>query len=203
VGARGLLAGAFFGMDALLPLSLSTLHHYSPAAAGVPLTAGALGWAVASQLQGRRPDVSRVVLLRLGFVLLALGLAGTALVAVPDVPGWPSYLTWGVAGLGMGFGMPSLSVLLLGQSPEHRRGADSAAFQIADVTGSALCVGIVGVLVAAAAAGQLSLSAAVLAAVGLLAGLAALGAVMASRTGAVPCSPESAAAPSAPTLAGS
>jgi len=202
MGARGLLAGAFFGMDALLPLSLSTLHHYSPAAAGVPLTAGALGWAVASQLQGRRPDVSRVALLRLGFVLLALGLAGTALVAVPDLPGWPSYLTWGVAGLGMGFGMPSLSVLLLGQSPEHRRGADSAAFQIADVTGSALCVGIVGVLVAAAAAGQLSLSAAVLAAVGLLAGLAALGAVMASRTGAVPSSPESAAAPSAPTLAG-
>jgi MFS family permease len=201
VGARGLLAGAFFGMDALLPLSLTELHGYDPTAAGVPLTAGALGWAVASQLQGRRPDVSRVVLLRLGFVLLALGLAGTALVAVPQVPGWPSYLTWGVAGLGMGLGMPSLSILLLAQSPEHRRGADSAAFQIADVTGSALCVGVVGVLVAAAAAGQLSLSTAVLGAVVLLAGLAALGAATASRTGALIGSPESAAVPTAPTLA--
>ena len=55
VAARGLLAGAFFGMDALLPLALTQLHGYSPAAAGIPLTAGALGWATASQLQGRRP----------------------------------------------------------------------------------------------------------------------------------------------------
>jgi hypothetical protein len=200
VGARGLLAGAFFGMDALLPLSLTELHGYAPAAAGVPLTAGALGWAVASQLQGRRPDVSRTVLLRLGFLLLAVGLAGTALVAVPDLPGWPSYLTWGVAGLGMGLGMPSLSILLLGQSPAQRRGADSAALQIADVTGSALCVGVVGVLVAAAAAGQMSLSAAVLGAVALLAALAVLGAATARRAGAV--SPESVAARAAPTLAG-
>ena len=55
VAARGLLAGAFFGVDALLPLALARLHGYGPAAAGVPLTAGALGWAAASQLQGRRP----------------------------------------------------------------------------------------------------------------------------------------------------
>jgi hypothetical protein len=202
VGARGLLAGAFFGMDALLPLSLTELHGYAPAAAGVPLTAGALGWAVASQLQGRRPDVSRVVLLRLGFLLLALGLAGTAVVAVPGGPGWPTYLTWGVAGLGMGLGMPSLSILLLAQSPEHRRGADSAALQIADVTGSALCVGVVGVLVAAAAAGQLSLSAAVLCAVALLAALPVLGVLTGSKAGALTGSPESATAPCAPTLAG-
>jgi len=39
VGARGVLAGAFFGMDALLPLSLTELHGYSPTAAGIPLTA--------------------------------------------------------------------------------------------------------------------------------------------------------------------
>jgi MFS family permease len=191
VGARGLLAGAFFGMDALLPLSLTQLHGYSPTAAGVPLTAGALGWALASQLQGRRPDVARVVLLRIGFVLLAVGLAGTALVAVPGLPGWPSFLTWAVAGLGMGLGMPSLSVLLLGQSPEHRRGADSAALQIADVTGSALCIGVVGVLIAASAASLVSLQVAVLLAVGVLAALALVGAWVAPR----------AAAPAVPTAA--
>jgi MFS family permease len=184
IGSRGLLAGAFFGMDALLPLSLTELHGYSPTTAGIPLTAGALGWAVASQLQSRRPDVARVVLLRLGFLLLAAGVAGTALVAVPALGGWPSYLTWAVAGLGMGLGMPSLSVLLLDQSPEHRRGADSAAFQIADVTGSALSVGIVGVLVAAAATGLLALPTAVLAASVVLVALAVLGAVLAPRAGA-------------------
>jgi MFS family permease len=201
VGARGLLAGAFFGMDTLLPLTLTQLHGYSPAAAGVPLTAGALGWAVASQVQGRMPHLPRVVLLRLGFLLLAAGLAATAVVAIPGVGGWPAYLSWGVAGLGMGLGMPSVGVLLLDQSAEDRRGADSAAFQIADVTGSALCVGAVGVLVAAATAGLLTLPAAVAVSVAVLTLLALVGAGVAPRAGAAVGSPESAAVASAPTLA--
>ncbi|MGZ4565542.1 MAG: MFS transporter [Blastococcus sp.] len=194
IATRGLLAGAFSGMEALLPLALTRLHGYSPAASGVPLTAGALGWAIASQLQGRRPAVSRVLLLRIGVVLLAAGLAATAWIAVPGVGGWPAYLSWGVAGLGMGLGMPSVGVLLLDQSPEDRRGADSASFQIGDVTGSALCVGVVGVLVAASTAGLLPLRAAVLGAVVLVAALAALGALLAPRAGA-PQAPGRAAEP--------
>ena len=201
IGGRGLLAGAFFGMDALLPLALTQLHGYDPASAGIPLTAGALGWAVASQLQGRRPDVPRVVLLRTGFLLLAAGLAGTAVVAVPGIGGWPSYLTWAVAGLGMGLGMPSLSVLLLDQSPEHRRGADSAAFQVADVTACALSVGIVGILIAASTAALLTLPTAVFAATAVLTAVALLGAVLAPRAGA-PVAATGQAAP-ATTLASS
>ncbi|SFO88567.1 Predicted arabinose efflux permease, MFS family [Geodermatophilus dictyosporus] len=183
VASRGLLAGAFFGMDALLPLALTELHGAGPTAAGVPLTAGAVGWALASQLQGRRPGASRLVLLRAGFLLLATGTAATAVVAAPVSGAWPAYLTWAVAGLGMGLGMPSVGVLLLERSPEHRRGADSAAFQIADVAGSALAVGLVGVLVAAATAGVLPLAAAVVVATAVLAGLALLGAAVCGRAG--------------------
>jgi MFS family permease len=191
VASRGLLAGAFFGMDALLPLTLTSVHGYGPTAAGIPLTAGALGWAVASNLQGRFPDLPRERLLRAGFVLLALGLSGTALAAVPALGGWPAYPFWAVAGLGMGLGMPSVGVLLLNQSPEHRRGADSAALQIADVTASALCVGSAGVLVAAATAGLVSLPAAVGASVAVFTLVALLGLTVAGRaaapaTGAVP-----------------
>jgi MFS family permease len=180
VASRGLLAGAFFAGDALVPLTLTQLHGFSPTAAGVPLTAGALGWAVASQLQGRSPGASRVRLLRAGFLLLAAGLAGTALVALPS-GGWVAYPAWAVAGLGMGLGMPSVGVLLLDQSPEHRRGADSAALQIADVTGSALCIGLAGVLVAAATAGSLALATAVPVAYGAAAVLALTGAALAGR----------------------
>ena len=190
VAARGLLAGSFFGMDALLPLTLGAVHGYSPTAAGIPLTAGAVGWAVASHLQGRRPGASRVRLLRLGFVFLALGLAGTAVTAVPGVGGWPAYLTWAVAGLGMGLGMPSVGVLLLASSPEHRRGADSAAFNIADVTGAALCVGLTGVLVAAAAAGLLPLRGVVLAVAAVFTALAVAGALLASRAAAPVAAPD-------------
>ena len=142
------------------------------------------------------------MLLRIGFVLLAVGIAATALVAVPGAGGWPAYLTWGVAGLGMGLGMPSVGVLLLDQSPEHRRGADSAAFQIADVTGSALAIGAVGVLVAAAASGALALQTAVLVSVAVLAALAVVGVFVAPRAGA--SAPGAQAVPPSPasTLAG-
>ena len=154
VASRGLLAGAFFGMDALLPLTLTAGARLQPDAAGIPLTAGAIGWAVASQLQGRLPDVPRERLLRAGFALLAARPGRhRARGRARRSAGWPAYLIWAVAGLGMGLGMPSVGVLLLDQSPEHRRGADSAALQIADVTASALCIGLAGVLVAAATAG--------------------------------------------------
>ncbi len=184
VASRGLLAGAFFGMDALLPLTLTAVHGFGATAAGIPLTAGAVGWAAASQLQGRFPDAPRARLLRLGFALLALGLGGTALAAVPALGGWPAYLTWAVAGLGMGFGMPSVGVLLLDQSPERRRGADSAALQISDVTASALCIGLAGVLVSAAAAGALTLPVAILCSVGAFTLLALVGVRVAGRAAA-------------------
>jgi MFS family permease len=171
-------------MDALLPLTLTSVHGYSPTAAGIPLTAGALGWATASNLQGRFPDLPRERLLRIGAALLALGLAGTALAALPALGGWPAYPFWAVSGLGMGLGMPSVGVLLLNQSPEHRRGADSAALQIADVTASALCIGLAGVLVAAATAGLVSLPAAIVVSVAVFTAVALLCVAVAGRAAA-------------------
>jgi MFS family permease len=186
VASRGLLAGAFFGMDALLPLALTSVHGYSPTAAGIPLTAGAFGWCLASNLQGRLPGVPRERLLRAGFALLALGLAGSALAAVPALGGWPASPFWALAGLGMGLGMPSVAVLLLDQSPEHRRGADSAALQISDVTASALCIGLAGVLIAAATADLVSLPVAIIASASVFTAVAVLGGVVAGRAAAPP-----------------
>jgi hypothetical protein len=85
----------------------------------------------------------------------------------------------------MGLGMPSVGVLLLDQSPEAERGANSAALQISDVTGSALCVGLSGVLVAGAADSGGPLWPAVLAAVAVLTVPALVGARVAGRTVAV------------------
>ena len=48
-------------------------------------------------------------MLRAGFVLLALGLAATASVAVPGLGGWPAYLSWFVAGIGMGLAIAGLA----------------------------------------------------------------------------------------------
>ena len=209
VAARGLLAGSFFGVDVLLPLALTQVHGLGPTAAGLPLTAGALGWSLASQLQGRRPDLSRVLLLRVAFVLIAVGVAGTALALVPGTGGWTAYLSWSIAGLGMGLGMPSVAILLLEFSPEHRRGADSAAMQIADVVGAALCIGLTGVLVAAGSAGTIPMTTALLVAIAVFTAVAVAGALVAGRAARVISgTPDagrlgSGASPSASTLAAS
>lgn len=182
VASRGLLAGAFFGMDALIPFVLTEQHGWSAATAGLPLTAGAVGWVVAAQLQGRWPDLPRQRVLRAGCLVLALGLAATAAIAVPGLGGWPTYLTWGLAGIGMGLAMPSVGVLLLDQSPEAERGSNSAALQISDVTASALAVGASGLLVAGAVDGSGPVWPAVVAAVAVLTLPALLGAGIAGRT---------------------
>lgn len=198
VASRGLLAGAFFGMDALIPFVLTEQHGWSAATAGLPLTAGAVGWVVAAQLQGRWPDLPRQRVLRAGCLVLAVGLAATAAIAVPGLGGWPTYLTWGLAGIGMGLGMPSVGVLLLDQSPEAQRGANSAALQISDVTASALCVGLAGLLVAGAADGTGPLWPAVVAAVAVLTVPALLGAGIAGRTASPGPSPGSSPGQGAP-----
>jgi MFS family permease len=155
VGFRGLLAGAFFSVESLVPLTLTLNHGYSPTAAGVPLTFGALGWAAGSFWQGRRPDVPRHRLVRIGFGLVAVAAAGMAVVAQPWSPAWVIYPVWVAGGCGMGLAMSSLSVLLLLFSPPAERGVNSSALQLSDSVASALCIGLAGALVAASARGVL------------------------------------------------
>ncbi|MBA3417487.1 MAG: MFS transporter [Geodermatophilaceae bacterium] len=161
IAFRGMLAGAFFAVDALLPLTLTAVHGYSPTAAGIPLMAGAVGWSTGSWLQGRSPDVPRYLLLRAGFALVALSCTAMVLIVLPVGMGWTAYPIWFVAGLGMGLAMPSVGVLLLELSPPEQRGANSAAMQISDVIAAALCIGFGGVLVAASENGLLPLPIAV------------------------------------------
>ncbi|SDC61906.1 MFS transporter [Actinokineospora iranica] len=146
--ARGLFAGAFFGVEAFVPLTLTSVHGFSPALAGLPLTVGALGWSLASAWQGRRPEIQRTTLIRRGFVILAAGLALMPLVAAPWGPPWLAAALWVVCGAGMGMSFPAISVLALARSAEHERGFTSSALQVADMIFSAALVGFAGVLLA-------------------------------------------------------
>jgi hypothetical protein len=55
---------------------------------------------------------------------------------------------WLVAGLGMGLGVTSLSVLLLECSPVAEQGANSAALQVSDSLGSIIMLGLAGAVFA-------------------------------------------------------
>jgi MFS family permease len=155
IAYRGILAGTFFGMESVVPLTLSVQWHYSPTASGVPLMLTALSWAAGSWVQGRRPDVDRVLLVRAGLLLMSVAGVIMALVALRVVAGWAAYLGWPVAGLGAGFALTSVSVVLLECSDDADRGSNSAALQLSDSSMSAVCTAFAGTLVALAAHGRI------------------------------------------------
>jgi hypothetical protein len=185
IALRGLLAGTFFGVESLIPLSLSVQHGYGATAAGLPLAVSGFSWSLGSWWQGRVDDAvqpgRRVVLVRAGFVLNAAGAAIMALAAVPGLPGGLAYPAWLLAGLGAGLTMSSVSVLMLKYTTDADRGADSAALQLSDATASALTTGLAGVLVAAAARGTIGYTTAFVGLDITLCGLALVGAVAGGR----------------------
>src|SRR5918997_2248259 len=93
--SRGLLAGAFVGAEAFIPLMLVEERGVALVLAGAALTVGSVGWTVGSWLQSRPwLKIRRDRLIALGCLSLALGLTGTALVAfLPDL----SYVLVGVS----------------------------------------------------------------------------------------------------------
>jgi hypothetical protein len=174
VAFRGVLAGAFFGMEALVPLTLTIEHHYSATMSGLPLTLTAVSWAAASQLQGHWRQPNRPLLVAIGLALTALAGAGMALVASGVLGGWAAFVAWPVAGFGAGFALTSASVVMLEFTTDADRGSDSSSLQLADSSASALCTAFAGALVAAAAHGRISYHVGLASVFAVLAVLAAL-----------------------------
>ncbi|MFB9675630.1 MFS transporter [Streptosporangium vulgare] len=143
---RGVLASAFFGVNAFIPLFLTKVHGFSVVEAGVALTLGALGWSSGSYLQTRR-SYDRPLLVRIGAAAITTGILMTLLALVPGVGGWVTVPAWVVAGFGMGLGMTSVNVTAMHQSPDAEQGANSAALQVVDTLGSAITIGVGGGLV--------------------------------------------------------
>jgi MFS family permease len=154
---RGVAAGAFFATEAFIPLMMVTQRHLSPTLAGLTLTSGGLSWAFGSWLQGR-PGAERYRerLIRLGFLLTAVAIAGAALVLLPAAPTWSAALAWVFGGVGMGLAIASISVLMMKLSPPEAAGANSASLQMSDALGNVLLVGLAGVLFSALGGGAVA-----------------------------------------------
>lgn len=182
---RGLLSGAFFGVEAVVPLSLTLQHHYGATLSGVPLAFAGCTWAVGSWWQGRTVDgdemARRVRLVRSGFAELGVAAALVAYVSQTGSAAWLMYPAWALAGLGAGLTMSSFGVLMLRFTDDANRGADSAALQLSDSTGSAVTTGVAGALVAAAARGAVSYGAAFAILDVAMAAVAVLGVLCAGR----------------------
>jgi MFS family permease len=147
---RGVLAGAFFGAEAFLPLMLVEERSLATTLAGASLTGAALTWSLGAWIQGRPGlRVERARLLVAGFLLVLAGVALAALATSDAVPVVTAAVGWALAGLGMGLGLTSLSVLVLELSPAHAQGANSSALQVSDALGSIVLIGTAGAVFAA------------------------------------------------------
>ncbi|QJW34855.1 MFS transporter [Cellulosimicrobium protaetiae] len=147
IAIRGLVAAAFTGAEVLLPLLLSHERGLAPSLAGAVLTFGAVGWSTGSWLRGRATwGLAHAGYVRLGGALVALGVAGAALLAWTAVPPVVGMVAWTLAGLGMGMTHPTLSVLTLELSPVAEQGANSSALQVSDAVAAATALAVTGSL---------------------------------------------------------
>lgn len=146
---RGVFAGAFFGAETFVPLMLVEERGLATTWAGASLTGGALTWALGSWYQGRPAlRVSRAALVTAGLALVGVGILLVAASVSSAVPAPVAAVGWLVAGLGMGIGITSLSVLVLELSPDAEQGANSAALQVSDALGSIVLIGLGGAVFA-------------------------------------------------------
>jgi MFS family permease len=146
---RGVLAGAFFGAEAFLPLMLVEERGLATTLAGASLTGAALTWSLGAWVQGRPGlRVERSRLLTGGFLLVLAGIGLAALATSDAVPAATAAVGWALAGLGMGLGLTSLSVLVLELSPAHEQGANASALQVSDALGSIVLIGTAGAVFA-------------------------------------------------------
>jgi hypothetical protein len=149
---------AFFGTDTFVPLAANRIHRVGSLAAGLVITGASLTWsagaAISARQSGRRPP-DRVV--RLGFAIVAIGVAATAPVAFGSTPLWVTFACWTFAGLGIGLVFNTTTVSAMAGAPAGREGLVSSQLQTADTLGFAMAGGVGGALVGLADRGLQSL----------------------------------------------
>ncbi len=143
--SRGLLTFAFFGGDAFVTLTITTVLHHSLAVATLAITASTLAWTVGAWLQvrlGKRREGRDLI--RLGLLLVLAGIAGMVISLRPAVPVDEAVTAWTVAGMGMGLAYAPTSLMMLRHAIAGREGSASASLNLSDVLGTALGTGLAG-----------------------------------------------------------
>ncbi len=140
---------AFFGAEAFLPLTLTSVHHRSPTLAGVVLTSASLTWTAASWLQAHwLPRAGPRLVAACGVAMIVAGLGGLVALDSAATPWWIAYVAWVVAGGGMGLAYSTLNVEIMQASTEARRGENAAATGVLFSLGIAIGTGAGGALLA-------------------------------------------------------
>jgi MFS family permease len=158
VAVRGLLAAAFLGMEAFVPLGLTTLRGLSAAEAGLVMTAGSLSWSAAAftaaRLDERDRAAGRGARLRVSMLLLAAGIAVAALgILDTGLSVAVAALGWCLAGAGIGASYSTVAAAAFARTPDGAEGRVSAALQLSETLSVSVTAGALGALVGAGVTG--------------------------------------------------
>ena len=144
---RGLIAGALFGAEIYVPYLLIADYGFSPTWAGLGLTAAALLWAAAADLQGRFGDrIGNARITLIGVALLFTAVASCAATAWLHLHPAVLIAGWALAGAGMGMMYPRLTVLTLAYSTPRNQGFNSSALSISDSIGASMSIAVMGLV---------------------------------------------------------
>ena len=183
---RGVITFAFFAVDAYVALALVEWRGLSAAQAGIALTAATLSWTAGSWTQAKfskRWPPERFV--RIGVMVLVVGLASFMIVLVPTVSPWAALPTFAVAGYAMGLAYSPLALIVLREAPTAEQGRASSAISLTDSLGTALGTGITGALVAASVRSNGNPAGGLAVGFAVAVGVALLGVVLSGRLHAV------------------
>ncbi|MFE6893401.1 MFS transporter [Streptomyces sp. NPDC057694] len=150
---RALTSGAYFTLEAFVPLMLTTARRVPEVVVGLAFTGAALAWAGASWLQGRLQErVPRHLMVRVGAGVMAVAVVLAGLCTLPSVPAAAAVASMVLAAVGMGWAAPSLTLLSLAHSPADRQGAASSAMQTSQNLGQTVVLAVASGLFSAVGA---------------------------------------------------
>ncbi|MCE7082534.1 MFS transporter [Streptomyces sp. ST2-7A] len=142
---RGIVSASFLSAESFVPLLLVTQRGLSYTQAGLAIAAGGLTWALGSFTQSRpAAEPHRLPLMRVGTVLVPIGVAGTALVLLEAVPVWLPVITLALACYGMGLIISSVGVLILRFSEPAQVGGNISSLQVCDALANVVTLTVVG-----------------------------------------------------------
>jgi predicted MFS family arabinose efflux permease len=147
---RGVVTFAFFTIDTYVALLLVEVRGWSAAGAGIALTAATVSWTMGSwtqaRLSGRIPHERFV---RVGFPVVAVGIALLGLILIPEVPAWLAVPIFGLGGFGMGLTYAQFALIVLRDVPHESQGEITAGLTMSDTLGTALGLSVSAAFVAA------------------------------------------------------
>ena len=148
---RGVLTFAFFAIDAYVALLLVEVRGWSAAAAGIALTAATISWTAGSWTQARfTTRFAHERFVRVGFPVVAAGIAGLGLILLPEVPAWLAVPIFAFGGFGMGLTYAQFALIVLRDVPHESQGEVTAGLTLSDALGTVFGTSVAAAFVAAA-----------------------------------------------------